>query len=287
MKTFFLLNASFSLIIGLNSIFAQAIQNGDFEQWTAQGPFPTPNSWVGGPSVTQSTDAHAGSYAIHLQTGVFVNPMTGDTLTIAGISATGALGQGPGTHPTIGFACTGRPDSLIGYYKYTAASNGDFPTFEVRISKWNTTSNAPDLIGGVSMQGVESPIYTRFSFPISYQSATIPDTAVVEFRSSDPAALLLGSELWVDDVSFVYNSAGLTEESLATSLTFQQQNDQLVLNNCLNKSLKIINMQGQVLVTLTSSVSDEIILSTQSFLAGVYFIIDETTQQSHRFVLVK
>ena len=287
MKKFILLNASISLIIGLNSIFAQSIQNGDFEQWTTQGPFPTPNSWVGGPSITQSIDAHAGSFAIHLQTGVFVNPMTGDTLIIPGISATGISGQGPGTQPTIGFACTGRPDSLIGYYKYTAANSGDIPTFEVRISKWNTTSNLPDLIGGAFIQGIESSIYTRFSFPISYQASTIPDTAVVTLMSSDPAALLLGSELWVDDVSFVYNSAGIKDETLIASLVIKQQNDQVVLNHCLNKSLKIINMQGQLLYTIAFSNSDEISFSCNNFLAGIYFVIDETAQQSHRFVLVK
>lgn len=287
MKKLILLNASISLIIGLNSISAQAIQNGNFEQWSVQGPFSTPNFWVGRPSVTQSIDSHAGSYAIRLQTGIFVNPMSGDTLTVAGISTTGISGQGPGTQPTIGFACTGRPDSLVGYYKYADLNNGDTPTFEVRISKWNASTNSSDLIGEATLQGIETANYIRFSLPISYLSASTPDTALVRLMSSDPVALLLGSELWVDDVSFVYNLAGIAEEGLVTSLTFKQQNDQLVLNNCLNKSLKVLNMQGQVLVTLISSVSDEIILSTQSYLAGVYFIIDETTQQSHQFVLVK
>lgn len=199
------------IALGANLAFTQMIPNGGFENWTLAGPAESVDGWAGTPGVTKSTDFHSGSFAVQVESSIFTNPITMTQDTLPGAVNTGVQGTGPGTGVR-GFAFTGRPDSIIGWYKYTPVGN-DLPVFNVVLSKWNTTTSSAEVISNSMFMGTAQSVYTRFSFPIEYLTTTIPDSANVELMSSNsqPNNVVLGSVLLVDDVSFVYNTpAGIS-----------------------------------------------------------------------------
>ena len=166
----------------------------------AQGPLEVAEGWHRSPAVTKSNDAHSGSFAAQVESGDFVNPQTGDTLSIPGRLITGS---GGGMVPPIdGFSISYHPDSLVGWFKYFPVAN-DSAIFRVTLSKWNAFSESRELIGQGLYSSQGSLDYARFSMPIQYSSADLADTCTIEFFSSNPFSGVQGSVLLVDDVELI------------------------------------------------------------------------------------
>jgi hypothetical protein len=166
--------------------------NGDFENWTEDTMY-MPTGWNSEyPGVFQTTDFHAGSYAVQLTTTL---PVFQGGSTQAGIISTGPFyNVGPNMG---GYPYTQTSDTLEFYYKYTPATAGDSGVVYIELKK----SGSP--IGGKVMELKPAASYTLQK--VSFTSGTTPDSVIVAFASSkttNPPVSYVGSVLKVDNVFF-------------------------------------------------------------------------------------
>lgn len=277
-KTSILLSVLTSISFSVNS---QTIPNNGFETWaiTPPAPFETAEGWAGGPSIIKSTNAHSGSFAIQLQTAVLTNPNTGGTDTIPGNAFTGTPGMGPGTPGIPGFAFTNRPDSLTGWYTFSPVGN-DVNEIRVTLSRWDATTLQREEIANTVFSCNPNDIYTRFSFPIQYNSINTPDTAAIEIRSSNSPmeAVIIGSILVVDDLEFTSaDQTGFSIVESSSSLKFFPNPANEILNISVknNGQIKIINALGQTIESIQLNANSIISISTSKYSNGIYFICNE------------
>lgn len=255
-----------------------------------------PAQWAGSPSVTKSTDAHSGTYAINLKADTFTNPQTQKTDSIPGICVTGQPGMGPGVKGIDGYPSTARPDSFTGWYKYAPIGQDDF-AIVVTLTKWNTSTNQRDIISNTMYIGSAASSYTRFSFPIMYSSNNnMPDSITIMLASSDPQTRKLGSVLLVDDIAFVTKiGSGIeTQKQSSLDLNLYPNPAKNILNFTINNlssqsnNIKILNAVGKT-IYLGSATQSMNGIDISQYSTGVYFIqlIDNNTKQytTKKFVI--
>ncbi len=168
------------------SVRAQ-VPNGGFELWTdACTIVDWANSSVCGvmTPVTKSTAAHSGSFAVR-----------GEVISFFGQAISPVLQSGA---DATGFPITQRYESVDGFYKF-APVGGD--RFGVNV--------AFEKEGNVVAQGASvfptASAYTAFSVKMVYQTAEVPDTAIIQMQVFGPvtgADYHVGSVMFVDDVTF-------------------------------------------------------------------------------------
>lgn len=215
-------------------VFAQSIPNNSFENWvqySAVGERPT--DWSTLDSLTmalsgnvthcavKSTDARTGSYAIRMTTSsVTVFPfgtvIAPGAATNGRINATLASYTFDGGSPT-----TVRSKFFQGYYKYTPSSAIDGAVFTVALFRRNAITGNRDTIalGSDTLLGAVNT-YTPFSVQLQYFDwVNNPDSCLILLQSSkaiNDATLGVGSELFVDDLSF-FGTVDIEEASSPVS----------------------------------------------------------------------
>jgi len=232
----------FFIFISL-SIQAQVIDNPGFEEWeylTNGNPEPidwSSNQTADPPNLANlapqvlfidSIDPHSGDYCVHLE-NVFVS--------IANIVANAVVTSGrvhADFNPALGYThtsvsdpqwyteCTTRPDSLVGYYKYSPVG-GDICIAQA-VLHTDTIGKIPDAdsTGYVGMAKFESPNetiteWTRFSTPFVYYNDDTPEYILINLSGGNNINAIAGSQAWYDDVELVYNPVGL-DENVANAL---------------------------------------------------------------------
>ncbi len=175
--------------------------NGNFENWktTSLGSptgWNTPNLatiFAGTPSVSQSTDAFSGQYAMQIQT-----VLTDNKTDKIGYSTIGSVVINTDTTFPGGFAYDSIPLKFIGYYKYTPVG-ADTAGVEIIFRK------SGKVIGVFPYKLPPTSVYTQFIVPINLTKT--PDSANILFVSSNFLKagnyVGLGSALLVDDISFI------------------------------------------------------------------------------------
>lgn len=184
---------------GINGGFEQwdSVDNGMFTNHVPTGWFEFMNSiceseslpW----SVTQSTDAHSGSYAIQLKNIATSLNQTATLMTSSLSEEGGMINKIP---------VSSRFTRLEGYYKY---STQETDTFNVMV----LMMKGEDFIGMADYkQSVNAANYTKFSIPIIYTSAAgiIPDSAVIMITAGSNENFREGSTLLLDDITFALNT---------------------------------------------------------------------------------
>jgi hypothetical protein len=211
------------LSVSITGLWAQATPNPGFESWTHTssilGAYDTPNNWncansstgsTGVITVLKSTSAHSGSFAAELITKQIPAPFS---QLVPGMITTGTINT---TSQTItgGIAYTLRPDSITGWYKYTpqGGENG-FIAFDL----FGSASGNSDTIAkaGFSTPAATVGTFTRFAAALTYTTTTTPVVNSMWLLSSsnnDGLATSVGSILYVDDLSLVFNPTGVTEQ---------------------------------------------------------------------------
>jgi hypothetical protein len=264
-----------------------ATPNPGFENWTQVGNRFDPTDWnTLNPSTailnvltcTRATapDVHSGTYAIKLTTkSVF-------GITANGTATTGKIKTVPPYGVSGGIAYAARPDSMVGWYKYSPASAADSAFIEY-------ISFAPnkDTIGFARFYtpNVAVTSYQRFSVPISYWSAATPDTAYWLFTASDAVNPVLNSALYVDDIDLVFNTSGINsvaDNNVFTVTNYINDNIIKVMNgSSIDAQLTITDASGRVIKTVTVS-SGENNFSIDALATGVYYYqIIQAKQNSH------
>ena len=209
---------SFIFLLASAIVNAQnALPNPGFENWTTVGTRMDPNNWntlnpntavLGILTCTKAigADVHSGSAAIKLIT----KNVLGQTAN--GLATTGNIAISP---PGVsgGISYTGRPDSIVGWYKYSSV-NGDNGFVEFQLLGSSTT---PDTIGYVRFVTPNSSVgsYTRFSAPINYRSSNAVTKSIWIISSSGGFTGSVNSTLYIDDLELITNTSTVIKKTLS------------------------------------------------------------------------
>lgn len=267
-----------AFVCALNTLNAQSFPNGGFETWTNQTIYEDPQYWASMNMLTafgaeetavKTIQAHSGTYALKLTTSVSDIGNDGEMDTIPGVLMLGTADLMSGTGST-GYPFVHRPDSLVGWYKLISPDNDPF-MLQFSATKWDPTSESQEMIGLGLFEGEASSGYIRFSIPINYMENFSPDSIQVFIGNSKNGS---GSqnELYLDDLSFIYNStAGLEEHAAQVDLypnpvatILHIRSDEPV------QHLTIRDLQGKQVYEHTETIQDYQ-LSTDQLTPGVYF----------------
>lgn len=216
------------------------IANGDFELWDSEGTSTEePDYWnsnkTGGGNATsgpqtcfREAGGHNGSaYCARVKTGVvpILNIVVNGSLTTGKVEAP-TTNKADGyirTIPNSGYGMnfTGRPDSIVFWYKYTA-QGADKPRFEARLHVGyayapeapSNNNNHPDstvnIIARAPWQGANASVgtWTRVSLPFVYNTndTRTPQYILITTTSSaDQMNGVNGSTFYLDDIEAIYN----------------------------------------------------------------------------------
>jgi hypothetical protein len=203
---FFLIVSFFCL--GALSYSQEQVPNGGLEIWTNNKPqnWNTSNDltnlpFVGYLSVNRSNDAYEGEYAARIITGTLIGNVVPGFLTIGVLNVNIQNPEQSGI--TGGHPFNSRPLLLKGRYKYST-SGEDTGLGALLLSKFNAVTGKRDTIAAGGWFFSPQSEYVEFSMPILYLKNETPDTLNVLFVSSNFENTTNGSQLFVDDLEFVY-----------------------------------------------------------------------------------
>jgi hypothetical protein len=222
--------------ISLNISAQTTIANGNMESWTGSGSTSEPQYWnsnmtgggnasTGGQTCFQeATNPHGGTYCAKVKTGFFIITTVNGSLTTGKVEAPttnksdGYIHTIPGD-PNFGMNFTGRPDSLVFWYRYDSYSS-DYPNVEARLHVGNTyapetpsNGNHPDSSSNIvarakwlSVPNYDVTTWTRISLPFVYVDGRTPQYILITTTSSgNQTGGTQNSTLWLDDFEAIYN----------------------------------------------------------------------------------
>lgn len=174
------------LSILLSTIASNAqIPNGGFENWESNG---NPVGWWTNnapgvyTTITKSSDAHSGSWAVE-----------GNVASVSGIGVGPAIISGV---EGVGISINFRPTAITGYYKFTSI-NGDYMQVQANFFKNGVGMG----VGAANLNPAAS--YTQFSIDIGYGTGDVPDTVIIGvFIAGNGALPSVGSKMFVDDLAW-------------------------------------------------------------------------------------
>jgi hypothetical protein len=207
-----------SFVFGQNA----ATPNAGFETWThttSTVSYDDPTGWndlnsttagFGGVTCFKATaagDFHSGTSAIKLVTASVFGQNAN------GIATTGTINTSSQAI-TGGIPYTGRPDSIVGFYK-SAPGTSDYGFFQILLTGTSDT----DTIGYVRFNCSLTPVSTfkRFSAPLHYKSTNAVTKSQWLLSSSKGASgQQVGTTVFVDDIDLIFNSTGIQKEEMTS-----------------------------------------------------------------------
>jgi len=229
-------------------IMAQSVENGSFESWENEGLIEEPVDWSSiqtalpnslasfAPEVmTKSTDAQTGTYSVRLENieviGVVANGVVTNGRVYANLNPTQGYMQSEIFDTKYSTPCTYRPDSLVGYFKYTPAG-ADLITVEVLLH--TGTAKLPDtdstnFIGYAVYNSTNSTFsnWTRFSVPIDYTNPGNPEYVLIILNAGNKFSAVDGSVAYFDDISLVGSTVGITQPLLGNTINVYAAQNQI------------------------------------------------------------
>ena len=275
-----LLAIAFLSTLGLN---AQNIPNSGLESWTFPFPFEDPTDWatlnvisyLGGPiSTTKSSDAHSGSFSAKSESFEADISGSGTMDTLAGIMFIGSI-DFASQSSIQGMAFNYKPVSLIVWTKSNLLS-GDSSAIQVSLTKWNAATMTQDQIAqGFYLEEQSSSSFKRVSIPLMYNSTEAPDTMAI-FVLSGISSIHPGSAIWVDDFSFVYNSASVEEiGGLSCSFFPNPADNALTISAEKDENIEVFTAAGVKVDAFVLFQNETKQLNTAAYPSGFYFLKNE------------
>src|ERR1700739_3000011 len=258
------------LSISASGLFAQAdtasnatnwkaTPNPGFENWThnASG-YDDPNGWSTANSqetftaaynvakASGSTNIKSGTYAVELITQSEVG-----IATAPGIVTTGTIPTSISGSITGGIAYTLRPDSIVGWFKYTPqGSDNCFAACYL----FGSAANNADTVAEASFStaaGVKVASYTRFGAKVVYRySYPVANSIWLLSSSSGTSGAVVGSSAYFDDIAIVLQSTvGIANQSGPSPLFVSPNpaSDNVVVSNVAdaNNMLALYDITGR------------------------------------------
>lgn len=264
------------------------ITNGGFELWDNVGTGTEEpqqfNSNETGSSTAQlgpqtcfreTASPHGGLYSVRMETKTFIIAVVNGNATTGVVNAPTTT-KTDGNVGTVNFsssadirkmAFTGRPDSLVGWYKYTSGGTGERAKIRAILHTgdyWDpetpTTYHPACLANKIGDALFLSPASTnqttwkRFTVPFTYTSAATPTHIMINMTSSaNQATTIAGSILWVDDLDVIYNSTGLNENEKEVSVKVYSHDKNLYVDftnrNEEQSALTVFDLTGKAIYT--------------------------------------
>jgi hypothetical protein len=134
--------------------------------------------------VTKATAAHSGSFAVR-----------GEVISFFGQTISPILQSGA---DATGFPITQRYESVDGFYKFAPVGGDRFGVNVVFEKEGNVVAQGASVFPAVA-------VYTGFSVKMIYQTAEVPDTAIIQMQVFGPVTgpdYHVGSVMFVDDIAF-------------------------------------------------------------------------------------
>ncbi len=298
-------------IIFASSMIAQTtIQNGDFELWENVGAATeeptffnsnrTGTDWAtSGPQTCyrDATTFHGGSYSVRMETKTFIVAVVNGSVTTGIVNA-------PTTNKADGYIGTmkntdasdirrmsfvGRPDSLVGWYKYTQGGSSELGKVRAILHTGNyydpeaASSYHPDSsankIGDALFLTPTANVasWTRFAVAFSYVSASNPAYIMINTTSSnDQMTSTAGSKLWLDDLSVVYNSsASVTDNAFNQNNANVYAYDKTIYVDFIKgiqsqSTLNIYDLTGKLVASKVVSNSSQNSINVSELNSGLY-----------------
>jgi len=272
------------------AVLIAQIPNSGFEDWTNMITYNNPNLWFTLNGVTASantftcikgTPGNPGNSYIKLTSksvaGMGIKP---------GIAVSGKLNTTT-MKPESGFPFTGRPEALTGNWEYMAYGT-DKGYISILLSHWNSNSQKRDTVSYkyFTLSGMVMS-WASFTIPISYQSESFPDSAIIVLSASNAngAATAANSFLYVDKLSFK-NTIWLSKEE------YTQQKVNIYPNpaasavniempwNSMEVDIEVYDTEGKLVISRKIFLdSGNIKLDIQDLLPGNYFIRLRTSME--------
>lgn len=263
------------------SVHSQVIENPGFEEWEYLGNGnPEPVQWSStqsclpenlatfAPQVLfiDSIDPYEGNYSLKLE-NVYV--------AIANVVSNGIGTNGrilADFNPDSGATFTDttdskwytqistRPDSIVGYYKYTPQGI-DITTIQALLHNGPIGVIPPgdDSTGWVGMALFESPNetiseWTRFSAPFVYFNDEDPEYILFNLSAGDGVNAINGSVGYYDEIALVFNPVGL-DENVANHLLSVYAADKTIVVDMRKFGagekfdLEVYNLSGQLILS--------------------------------------
>jgi hypothetical protein len=269
----FLLSILIILISTLS--FSQVLENPGFEEWEdSTGPNEEPVNWssiqTGTPDnlagvapqvMFKSTDAHTGDFSIRLKNtsafSIIANGVITNGRVLLDFVPSQANIHTVIDNPDWNTVCETRPDSMIGYYKYSPIET-DITVIRTILHTGEGAIPDADSSTWVGMAVFNSPNeeiteWTRFSAPFTYFNEDNPEYILFNISAGNGLDAIAGSEGWYDDLELVYNPVGINED-LANKLLHVYSYDHNVVVN-LSKfgageifDIEIYSNSGQLVV---------------------------------------
>ena len=225
------------LFITVSAYSQEQFENGGFEEWEEVGlgaDLMEPVNWSSvktsdvpnlnpvAPVVWgKSTDAHSGSYSVYLINKKSFGIIAPGTITNgrvhADINKENAYIYSVTSDSKWHSVLTGRPDSLVGWFKANPAS-GDFGNIivDLHVGEYKRPGNSADtanLIGKAefNLPGDTIKDWTRFSVSFEYFQEGNPGYQLTIITSGNGIDAVDSSEAWFDDLELIYNNSTSVE----------------------------------------------------------------------------
>jgi hypothetical protein len=285
-KLLFILALTFAV-----SVKAQNIPNAGFESWTPGFGYEDPNSWgtlnaasiLGMPiSVTKSTERHGGAFSAKVETMSTIDS-TGQETPSPGFMFIGSVNilQQTGV---LGTSFTARPDSLVGWVKCNSV-NGDTSGIALQLTKWDAIALTQEQLGfGSFITTSTSTSFYRFSVPIEYVSENTPDSISV-FVLSSIGNGQIGSAIWVDDLSLIYNTSSIGELNGTSFEVFPNPvNDGLSISSKTVDKMEVYSATGILIDHIVIDLGLIFIYDTKKLANGLY-LVKNSKGELKRFIV--
>jgi hypothetical protein len=275
-----ILTSAFLFSFLVTNVYAQTqLENPGFENWEQISPTNTnlePVNWSSIQSgipenisnlapqvVFSSNDAHSGSKSARLKNasafGIVANGIITNGRILANLNPDLSNVFTDVDDPRWNTPFTGRPDSLVGYYKYTSF-NGDGPLVQVLLHRGDQgtipISDEVDIVSFTDyyLPAVSVTSWTRFSIPLDYENGNIPEYVLMNISAGAGTDAQANSEFWIDDLEFIYSTSSIQESDLNNRISAFSMHQQIVVDlNQLptyeNFILSIYDLTGRKLET--------------------------------------
>lgn len=284
---------------------AQAQQqpaNGGMENWLQKTSnsitFQEPQGWfslnilslVNYPQTTLKTgDTHSGTSAVLLET------KSGAMSNIPGLLTTNLIltEQWEPVMERNLIPFSSRPVSLKFFFKANPMS-GDTNAMTLLLTRWNSTTLQRDTVGYADWENYQTiNQYVQAEVTINYNSNYTPDSMAILFSSSingfDP---VVGSKLYLDDISFSYQHTSVKQISPAQLIKIYPNPAKESFNIYAEKKVDLIELYNvkAELVKSVKAQATEITVDCEGLKEGVYIVVlihlDKSTTK-HRIVIKK
>lgn len=327
---------TFTLILTLATsllAFAQTtITNNGFENWDNTGASnEEPTSWnsnktgtglaSSGPQTCfkETSNVFAGTACARVETKYYIIAVVNGNVTTGQVNA-------PSSNKAEGFlaatgsnkmAFTGRPDSLVGYYKYTQATSGtgaanekakvrailhtgDYYDPETPVNNNHSDLSANKIGDALFISpAANQTTWKRFSVPFTYTSSSTPAYIMINITSSEnqtttaPGMSGSGSKLWVDDIDVIYNNVtGLKEAQKSSFMVYNYERTIYVdfsQRNDKDAVISIFDLTGKLVLSQSIESNKKNAIQLPHFInSGIYmYQINGSSSQKNGKLIVE